>query len=281
MKYMPKFSAKLLSAKGMLAEKYFPPGSGRYGRLATIVEKMDGFASLKPERWFGIWAMVLAGANVSAHVEDRWFYWDWSSLSYVLLVILAFATYWDKRFPIFSQKIDSVKSGLWMFLMGFILFLLGTIPKGFNADTLVFGLPYFIFFLVGHMTYSIPIHVKDNGEKHSPTKGEMAPMLAIIIVLTSLSVVAGVIHDDPMISTIAAVYSPFPIVALIFPAAVRHLQRCRMYVVFIPAMFLAVRFPWFLILTVLLFWMLRHYHYFRHGEVKPSFKVDLPTVHSD
>jgi len=278
---MLKFSAKLLSAKGMLAEKYFPPGSGRYGRLATIVEKMDGFASLKPERWFGIWAMVLAGANVSAHVEDRWLYWDWSSLSYVLLVILAFATYWDKRFPVFKQNIDSVKSGLWMFLMGFILFLLGTIPKGFNVDVLVFGLPYFIFFLVGHMTYSIPIQVKDDGENHSPTKGEMAPMLAIIIVLTSLSVVAGVIHDDPMISTIAAVYSPFPIVALIFPAAVRHLQRCRIYVVFIPAMFLAVRFPWFLILTVLLFWMLRHYHYFRHGEVKPSFKVDLPTVHSD
>ena len=278
---MLKFSAKLLSAKGMLAEKYFPPGSGRYGRLATIVEKMDGFASLKPERWFGIWAMVLAGANVSAHVEDRWLYWDWSSLSYVLLVILAFATYWDKRFPVFKQNIDSLKSGLWMFLMGFILFLLGTIPKGFNVDVLVFGLPYFIFFLVGHMTYSIPIQVKDDGENHSPTKGEMAPMLAIIIVLTSLSVVAGVIHDDPMISTIAAVYSPFPIVALIFPAAVRHLQRCRIYVVFIPAMFLAVRFPWFLILTVLLFWMLRHYHYFRHGEVKPSFKVDLPTGHSD
>ena len=60
----------------MLAEKYFPPGSGRYGRLATIAEKMDGFASLKPERWFGIWAMVLAGANVSAHVEDRWLYWE-------------------------------------------------------------------------------------------------------------------------------------------------------------------------------------------------------------
>ena len=160
--------------------------------------------------------MVLAGANESAHVEDRWFYWDWSSLSYVLLVILAFATYWDKRFPIFSQKIDSLKSGLWMFLMGFILFLLGTIPKGFNADTLVFGPPYFIFFLVGHMTYSIPIQVKDDSKNHSPTKGEMAPMLAIIIVLTSLSVVTGFIHDDPMISTIAVVYSPFPIVALIF-----------------------------------------------------------------
>jgi hypothetical protein len=109
----------------------------------------------------------------------------------------------------------------------------------------------------------------------------MAPMLAIIILLTSLSVVAGVIHDDPMISTIAAVYSPFPIVALIFPAAVRHLQRCRYYVVFIPVMFLSVRFPWFLIPVLSLFWVLRHYNYFRHGEVKPSSKVDLPTGHSD
>jgi len=48
----------------MLAEKYFPQGSGRYGRLASIVEKMDGFAALKPERWFGIWAMVLAGIAI-------------------------------------------------------------------------------------------------------------------------------------------------------------------------------------------------------------------------
>jgi hypothetical protein len=268
----------------MLAEKYFPPGSGRYGRLATIAEKMDGFAAHKPERWFGVWAMVLAGANVAFHVHDRWFYWDWSTFSFLFMAILIFSVWLEKfiqKFPVFPKKVDSIKSGGFTILIGFLLFLLGTIPEGFNVDVLVFGLPYFIFFLVGHMTYSIPIQVKDNGENHSPTKGEMAPMLAIIIVLTSLSVVAGVIHDDPMISTIAAVYSPFPIVALIFPAAVRHLQRCRMYVVFIPAMFLAVRFPWFLILTVLLFWMLRHYHYFRHGEVKPSFKVDLPTGYSD
>ena len=83
-------------------------------------------------------------------------------------------------------------------------------------------------------------------------------------------------NDDPMISTIAAVYTPFPIVALIFPSAIRHIQRCQMYVVFIPAMFLSVRFPWFLIVVVLLFWLLRYFHYFRNGEVKPSFKVVLP-----
>ena len=197
--------------------------------------------------------MVLAGANVTHHIEDRWFYWDWSSLSYVLLVILAFATYWDKRFPVLTQKIDSVKSGLWMFLMGFILFLLGTIPKGFDYLVLTYGLPYLIYFIVGHLTYAIPIMINDVGEKSVPSKVKMAPMLSIIVFLTFLATVAGTYNNDPMISTIAAVYSPFPLVALIFPAAVRHLQRCRMYVVFIPAMFLAMRFPWFLFPVILLF----------------------------
>ena len=219
--------------------------------------------------------MVLAGANVTNHIEDRWFYWDWSSFSYVLLVILAFATYWDKRFPIFSQKIDSVKSGLWMLLMGFILFLLGTIPKGIDYLVLTYGLPYLIYFIVGHLTYAIPIMINDVGEKSAPSKVKMAPMLSIVVILTFLATVLGTYNNDPMISTVAAVYSPFPLVALIFPAAVRHLQRCRIYVVFFPAMFLAMRFPWFLFPVILLFWILRYYHYFCHGTVHPSFKVDI------
>lgn len=128
--------------------------------------------------------MVLAGANVTHHIEDRWFYWDWSSFSYVLLVILAFATYWDKRFPVLTQKIDSVKSGLWMFLMGFILFLLGTIPKGFDYLVLTYGLPYLIYFIVGHLTYAIPIMINDVGEKSAPSKVKMAPMLSIVVFLT-------------------------------------------------------------------------------------------------
>ncbi len=125
------------------------------------------------------------------------------------------------------------------------------------------------------MVWSIEIDVQD---KSVPLKNEIAAKLGIIIVLTLLSSVIGYFNDDPMISTIAAVYSPFPLVALIFPSAIRHIQRCQMYVVFIPAMFLSVRFPWLLIILLLLFWLLRYFHYFRHGEVKPSFKVILPDV---
>ena len=104
----------------------------------------------------------------------------------------------------------------------------------------------------------------------------MAPILLTITLLTVFVSIVGYLNDDPMISTIAAVYTPFPLVALIFPPAIRHIQRCRMHVVFIPAMFLSVRFPWLLIMVTLLFWILRYYNYFRFGEVKPSFKVDLP-----
>ena len=123
------------------------------------------------------------------------------------------------------------------------------------------------------MVWSISIETQD---KYVPPKNEISPTLGVIIVLTILSSFLGYMNDDPMISTIAAVYTPFPIVALIFPSAIRHIQRCQMYVVFIPAMFLSVRFPWFLIVVVLLFWLLRYFHYFRNGEVKPSFKVVLP-----
>ncbi|MEA1881008.1 MAG: hypothetical protein U9N31_01190 [Candidatus Marinimicrobia bacterium] len=264
----------------MLAEKYFPKGTSRYQALSNTFSKLDGFAALRPERWFAVWSMVLAGANVTHHIEDRWFYWDWSTLTYFLAAIMIFAPWWDKfiqKFSVFPQKIDSAKSGFFIFLTGLILFLLGTIPQGFNHLVFAYGLPYFIFFVVGHLTFSILLKTNANVQQTSPDKKEMVPMLAAIIALTVISAIAGVIHDDPMISTIAAVYSPFPIVALVFPAAVRHIQRCRMYVVFIPAMFLAVRFPWFLVLALLLFWTLRYYHYFRNGVVYPSFKVDHPA----
>ncbi len=83
--------------------------------------------------------MVLAGANVTAHIDDRWFYWQWSSFSYLLIVIMIFALWWDRfmiRFPVFPQSVTNVKTGIFTLIVGFILFTLGTIPGGF--DYLVF-----------------------------------------------------------------------------------------------------------------------------------------------
>ena len=68
---------------------------------------------------------------------------------------------------------------------------------------------------------------------------------------------------------------PFLIVSIIMPIHVRHLQRARMYGLFIPAVFLSIRYPWFLIPLLSLFFILRTYHYFRFNIVIPTFAVHI------
>ena len=94
------------------------------------------------------------------------------------------------------------------------------------------------------------------------------------ITLIIFGTVMGFQFDDPVASTVSTVYLPFLLVALIMPAHIRHLQRARIYGVFIPAVFLVVRFPWFLIPLCTLFFLLRLYHYFRFNIVYPTFGVD-------
>jgi hypothetical protein len=258
----------------LFVEKYFPKESLRYDSLSQLFRKLDWLNTLKPERWFGVWTMVLAGSNISIFLLDRWSYWDWTTFNILIFGIILLISIFISIKPGFLHYDYSLQSSIFMFFKGIILFSFGTIPFGFDLNTFLFGLPYFIFFIVGHMIWSIKIDIK---EKLTPSKKEMVPILSIIIVLTLFSTLLGYYNDDPMISTIAAVFLLFPIVILLFPVAIRHLQRARMHVIFISAMFISVRFPWFLIMIIPLFWLLRYYSYFRFGEVRPSFKVDLPT----
>ena len=261
----------------MLAEKYFPVESSRYKRFVGLFQKLDSFFALSPDRWFSIWTIVLAGANTAAHLENRWVYWDWSTFSYLFIPILVFSIWLDRYFnklQFFSNNIDSIQSALSVIFRGGIFFILGMLPIGFNYLTIIYGIPYIIFFLVGYMVWSIQIDLK---EKNPPLKATILPFLIIITLLTILSSIIGYINDDPMISTAAAVFLPFPLVALFFPIAIRHLQRCRIYVVFIPTMFLSMRYPWLLGLLCPLFILSRHYYYFTTGKPHPTFKVD----HSD
>ncbi len=78
----------------MLAEKYFPKGTARYQFLSELFQKLDSFSTLKPERWFGVLAMVLAGANVAGQEENRGLYWDWPAFSYFLGAIMIMALVW-------------------------------------------------------------------------------------------------------------------------------------------------------------------------------------------
>ena len=258
----------------MLAEKYFPKASSRYNLIAQLFRNLDWLNTLKPERWFSIWTMILAGSNVSIFLLNRWSYWDWATFNFLILGVILLTTFFLSVKPNFLHRINSFQSALYIFFKGIILFLLGTIPFGFDLRTFIFGIPYYIFFLLAHLTWSIVI---DNKNKTMPPKKEIVSILLTIITLNITSALLGYINDDPMITTIAIVYLFFPIVILLFPIGLRHLQRAQIHVIFIPAMFISVRLPWLLLMILPLFWILRYYNYFRFGEVKPSFKVDLPT----
>ncbi|MBT6414478.1 MAG: hypothetical protein HOK12_08980 [Candidatus Marinimicrobia bacterium] len=93
--------------------------------------------------------------------------------------------------------------------------------------------------------------------------------------LFCIAILLGFYFDDPIITSAGIVSVPFPLIALLWPSHVRHLQRARFYPLFIFAMFLCVRAPWFLIPLAILFYTLRIVNYFRYGIVYPSFGVDF------
>ena len=260
----------------MLAEKYILQGTGFYKKLSKSFSYFDSFFKLKPLRWFAVWAIIISGNNVAIHLENRWSYWSWESFSLYLIFALVISSFIDFIFStkanngvnksFYSEQVKSL-------FYGFMLFLIGANPLNLSFDLLFFGLPYILFFFIGHLTWEIPLNLFNTS---SPHKKDFAPFLTLIIICTFFASGIGYINDDPMISTIAAVFLPFPIVAILFPLAIRHLQRCRMYVVFIPTMFLSMRYPWFLFMILPLFLFSRYYFYFTRGNVIPTFKVDHP-----
>ncbi|MEL1228362.1 MAG: hypothetical protein VW833_00970 [Candidatus Neomarinimicrobiota bacterium] len=260
----------------MLAEKYIPKGTNGYKNLSRFFKNFDKIFTLKPLRWFPLWTVLVAGNNITEHLNDRWFYWNWSSFNLYLLFLLVLIPYVDNRLKSrfdFASQLSSITDYLKCVVYSSIIMLLGSNPLSISLATLIHSVPYVLFFLAGVLTWSINID-QENGEKFY--KKDIYKLLIIVVALSLLASFLGFSNDDPMISTVAAVYIPFPLVALVFPAAIRHLQRSRSYVVFIPAMFLSMRFPWFLFLIVPLFVLSRHYFYFTSGKIYPTFKVDTP-----
>jgi hypothetical protein len=132
--------------------------------------------------------------------------------------------------------------------------------------------PYLLFYIAVWLVFSIGFIQQD--DKSTEIAGSRIRNLVGSTTLIIVGSVMGFQFDDPVASTVSTVYLPFLLVALIMPTHIRHLQRARIYGVFIPAVFLAVRFPWFLIPLWALFFLLRLYHYFRFNIVYPTFGVD-------
>ncbi|MFH1851570.1 MAG: hypothetical protein ABIA75_04430 [Candidatus Neomarinimicrobiota bacterium] len=184
----------------------------------------------------------------------------------LVLVLLGPATGYR---PFNLEDRSPLRAGSYL-LAAYFLFFSGWIYKGGDfISGLIAGLPYVLGFLAVLLIYWIPLTIGN-----SPKNLRMSLLLAGLA-LDLAAAAVGLLNNDPVISTAAAIYAPFLLIAIVFPPHIRHLQRARIYPIFILALLVAVRHPWFLLPLILNFWLLRSYSYLRYGHPQPTFGVDF------
>ena len=107
-------------------------------------------------------------------------------------------------------------------------------------------LPYVIAFLSCLCAFQFPLTLdEEKGTWNHFEWKNKNQYFCLSLVLMLISTFLGVYFDDPIMSTAGAVCIPFPLITLIWPNHVRHLQRARFFPLFTFSMFLCVRAPWF------------------------------------
>ena len=276
----------------MLIEKIIPVGSDSYsvwrGYSSELGKKIDsqGWAQL-----FSIWTLTVGGIVLSMDLSDRYIYWEWSGwiegsiklllVSIVFIIILKPNGMWTAGTKRLNIKEILIHSAIGSILLLFGLFDLEMI-KGSSVHKIDFFhvllslVPYIFSFLSCLIVFQFKIELEeDKGTWNNFNWENKFGYLSISVGFMILAMLLGIFLEDPVVSTAAAVSIPFPLIALIWPNHVRHLQRARFYPLFTFAMFLSVRAAWFLVPLAVLFFTLRMVNYFRYGIVHPSFGVDF------
>jgi len=283
----------------MIIEKIVPVGSQNHMRwkdfFSNIGKKADsqGWIQL-----FSIWTLTVAGIVLSMDIQDRYVYWDWDGwivgLVKLMIVSIVFISILNpKKIWTVGKKRLNIKEIFIHGVVGVILLLLGWIDIGmieaiskgklesmvmvtyliYSALSIV---PYVLSFLSCLLVFQFILELEeDKGTWNNLNWENKLGYLSVSVVFMVLAILLGISLEDPVASTAAAVALPFSAIALIWPDHVRHLQRARFYPLFIFAMFLCVRAPWFLVPLAVLFFLLRIVNYFRYGIVHPSFGVDF------
>ena len=283
----------------MLIEKIIPVGTDLYsfwrGYSFELGKKIDsqGWPQL-----FSIWTLTVGGIVLSMDLSDRYIYWEWSGwvegfiklllVSLVFIFILKPNGMWTA-----GTKRLNIKEFLTHSVVGIILVVFGLIDleavialfevkiESFYKGLFVFYIalsiiPYVLSLLSCLMVFQFILELEeDKGTWNNYNWDNKFGYLSISVGFMVLAMLLGIFLEDPVASTAAAVSIPFPLIALIWPNHVRHLQRARFYPLFTFAMFLSVRAAWFLVPLVVLFFTLRMVNYFRYGIVHPSFGVDF------
>ena len=260
----------------MLLSRLIKPHSSLYKNISVKSKEYDFFMKWDPLRWFGMWCMTLGGFNIVKGNEDRYVFWDWSSGTFFIYLVLLIITIWtvltsnNSKIP---KTINDFRSILYFLILGILSLLMGALSQSLSIK-IVNYFPYIFYYFGVLLVFSINLKQKDETSS-TMVNGKRLSYLIVSSILIFLSSSLGYYLDDPIISTVSTVYLPFLIVSIIMPIHVRHLQRARMYGLFIPAVFLSIRYPWFLIPLLSLFFILRTYHYFRFNIVFPTFAVDI------
>ena len=276
----------------MLIEKIIPVGSDLYsvwsGYFSELGKKIDsqGWVQL-----FSIWTLTVGGIVLSMDLSDRYIYWEWSGwiegfiklliVSIVFIFILKPNEMWTAGTKRLNIKEFLIHSGIGSILIVFGLFDLGMIVGPYESKieflhVLLSLISYVFSFLSCLIVFQFILELEqDKGTWNNFNWEHKFEYLSISVGFMALAMFLGIFLEDPVASTAAAVSIPFPLIALIWPNHVRHLQRARFYPLFTFAMFLSVRAAWFLVPLAVLFFTLRMVNYFRYGIVHPSFGVDF------
>ena len=276
----------------MLIEKIIPVGSDLYsvwsGYFSELGKKIDsqGWVQL-----FSIWTLTVGGIVLSMDLSDRYIYWEWSGwiegfiklliVSIVFIFILKPNEMWTAGTKRLNIKEFLIHSGIGSILIVFGFFDLGMIVGPYESKieflhVLLSLISYVFSFLSCLIVFQFILELEeDKGTWNNFNWEHKFEYLSISVGFMALAMLLGIFLEDPVASTAAAVSIPFPLIALIWPNHVRHLQRARFYPLFTFAMFLSVRAAWFLVPLAVLFFTLRMVNYFRYGIVHPSFGVDF------
>ena len=276
----------------MLIEKIIPVGSDLYSVWSAYFSELG--KKIDSQGWvqlFSIWTLTVGGIVLSMDLSDRYIYWEWSGwiegfiklliVSIVFIFILKPNEMWTAGTKRLNIKEFLIHSGIGSILIVFGLFDLGMIVGPYESKieflhVLLSLISYVFSFLSCLIVFQFILELeKDKGTWNNFNWEHKFEYLSISVGFMALAMLLGIFLEDPVASTAAAVSIPFPLIALIWPNHVRHLQRARFYPLFTFAMFLSVRAAWFLVPLAVLFFTLRMVNYFRYGIVHPSFGVDF------
>ncbi len=266
----------------MLVERLYPPRSRRYNILRDPFTDVGAYMdSIGLIQLFTIWTLTVAGMVMEMGLENRFAYWEWGGWIFGILKLAIVTAFFililhPKQIWIAGKKrLNEKEFGLHLGIAALLL-IFGSLGSKMVLNQVIGILPYLAAFLGGLTIFQFVIEfdqTKGTWYNYHWSKKNFYLMISVSFMFAAVGL--GFYFDDPIITSAGVVALPFPVIALIWPSHVRHLQRARFYPLFILAMFLCVRAPWFIVPLAGLFYTLRTVNYFRYGIVYPSFGVDF------